>query len=384
MLETWYSEPVFQRDQKTGLLNLSDVDKLFAPGRDKVKAGATQFHELLKANLGLFKASEQSPDWQEYAEYVDETVLDGLHNTVHRSLSYVLDHMDLEAKQNPDGSAVRPLFEGKLALVAPDLQFDPGMSENDPGAAFKDQLLNLGKTFFNLGAFLPRLATHLGHENYEAELLALPELSELLEELELKTESVINRSLDYEQELRNKYAYLWLDDRAAFLQEFLKYGRVLTPQDHEEHPDGVPESPATLPQFKEQIDKFNEVGQGVLKMKDHHIFDQWFRLDVRAFKSSLHNTVGKWSFLFIKHLQDHLVSSLEDLDRFIKKTDAGLSKPVKEGDYDALVSVMSYLNAVASRTPATGWIIHQDRRENGGRGSTLPPGERFAFAIFFP
>jgi hypothetical protein len=45
--------------------------------------------------------------------------------------------------------------------------------------------------------------------------------------------------------------------------------------------------------------------------------------------------------------------SLEELSTFIKNTDAGLMKPLEEGDYDGLVERMGYLCGVKRRQQAT-------------------------------
>lgn len=45
--------------------------------------------------------------------------------------------------------------------------------------------------------------------------------------------------------------------------------------------------------------------------------------------------------------------SLQDLATFMKEVNAGLTKPVKEGDYDGLVEVMGHLMRVKDRHVAT-------------------------------
>lgn len=56
--------------------------------------------------------------------------------------------------------------------------------------------------------------------------------------------------------------YLWGDDRNEFMRQFLLYNHVLTSEEIEAHAEeGVPESPPTLEQFKEQvnIDNINDM-----------------------------------------------------------------------------------------------------------------------------
>lgn len=49
----------------------------------------------------------------------------------------------------------------------------------------------------------------------------------------------------------------------------------------------------------------------------------------------------------------YLISSLNELEEFIKVADEGLGKTVEEGDYDQLVAVMEQLNAVHKRQDDT-------------------------------
>ena len=59
-------------------------------------------------------------------------------------------------------------------------------------------------------------------------------------------------------EFRNSlecYRYLYVDARKEFMRQFLLYGHVLTSQEMEVYADdGVPESPPTLDNFREQVD----------------------------------------------------------------------------------------------------------------------------------
>lgn len=43
---------------------------------------------------------------------------------------------------------------------------------------------------------------------------------------------------------------------------------------------------------------------------------------------------------------DHVVQSLADLNDFIERADTGLMTQAQEGDYDALIKVMEYLQAI--------------------------------------
>lgn len=69
----------------------------------------------------------------------------------------------------------------------------------------------------------------------------------------------------------------------------------------------------------------------------------WFRVDIRPFKIALLNCIKRWSYAFKKHLMDHVVESLAELNDFIEKADEGLMTQVAEGDYEGLIKVMEFL-----------------------------------------
>ena len=63
-------------------------------------------------------------------------------------------------------------------------------------------------------------------------------------------------------------------------------------------------------------------------MEDSKTFQSWFLVDISPFKMALLNGIKKWSYAFKKHLLDHVIDSLDDLDNFIKGADEGLSRQV--------------------------------------------------------
>ena len=74
------------------------------------------------------------------------------------------------------------------------------------------------------------------------------------QELMERVNSILTKSNEYKDSF-SKHAYLWVDDRKEFMRQFLLYNHVLTQEEIEAHIEigGVPESPPTLEQFKEQV-----------------------------------------------------------------------------------------------------------------------------------
>ncbi|CAH1795230.1 unnamed protein product [Owenia fusiformis] len=349
IMATWSKDPLFVRKvdkQVESLLHLEDRENVCNKRYAEVKELGDKIHNLLKENLEFFKADAETDIWKAYVDYVDEMIVDGFFNTIHCSLNFLLDNTDL----NKGG--LTPLFEAKLNLEAPEMVFKPSL---DYGVAdgFYDLVDGLVGDIYKQASLIERLASHSGQSHYQPDLEDMEELSEMRQELMDKVQNVMNKACEYRNSF-DSYAYLWVDDRNEFMRQFLLYNHVLTTEEIEAHAeDGVPESPPTLEQFKEQVDTYEKIYEEVDQFESTHTFDKWFRVDSKGFKASLINIIRRWGYMFKQHLVDHVTNSLNDLQEFIKVTDAGLTTPVEEGDYDGLVGTMGYLMAVKERQAST-------------------------------
>ena len=81
----------------------------------------------------------------------------------------------------------------------------------------------------------------------------MQELNDMRQDLLDRVSAACQSGCEYRSSFE-KYAYLWVDDRQEFLQQFLRYGHVVTQEELEQAGDeGVPETPPTLTQFREQV-----------------------------------------------------------------------------------------------------------------------------------
>ncbi|XP_055876061.1 dynein beta chain, ciliary-like isoform X4 [Biomphalaria glabrata] len=135
---------------------------------------------------------------------------------------------------------------------------------------------------------------------------------------------------------------------------FLKYNHKPTPEELSMAGDeGIPENPPTLAQFKDMIEYYEKLYLEIEQMQAVLVFSKWLRVDARSFKQGLLNVVKRWSHMFKQHLIDKVTGGLDGLQEFIIKTNKGLSKEPKEGDYNGLVEIMGLLNAVRDRQAET-------------------------------
>ncbi|KAK3590847.1 hypothetical protein CHS0354_024585 [Potamilus streckersoni] len=347
LMASWSKNPLFVRKEEKNdtLLQLDDKDDRLNKRYAEIKTIGEKIHELLKDNLGLFQADANSDIWKAYVDYVDESVVDGFFDTILCSLKFLLDNTD--SKNNPDA-----LFKAILELHSPEMTFIPSL-EYGLADGFYDLVDGLVGDIYKQASLIPRLAKHSGQEHYQPDLEDMDELSEMRQELMERMQNIMNKGTEFKNSFDN-YAYLWVDDRQEFMRQFLLYGHVLTTEEIEAHAeDGVPENPPTLKQFKEQIDTYEKIYEAAENIEPVVVFENWFRIDAKPFKQALLNIIKKWSYMFKQHLIDHVTNSLKELSEFIKVTDAGLTKPVQEGDYDGLVECMGNLFAVKDRQATT-------------------------------
>ena len=184
--------------------------------------------------------------WKAYTVYIDKIVLEGFHKIIQCSLTYFLKETDY-IKANPD-----PLFEAQLQLKPPEMVFIPSMNYGDADG-FYELLEGLVMNVYKQGSLIARVAKHIEQDNYQADLEAKSDLSDIRQDLMERVNAILTKTNEFKDSF-NKYAYLWVDDRKEFMRQFLAYNHVLTQEEIEAHAEtGVPESPPTLEQFKEQV-----------------------------------------------------------------------------------------------------------------------------------
>ncbi|KAM3592376.1 uncharacterized protein V6R79_017533 [Siganus canaliculatus] len=345
-MKSWAS-PVFGRKEgkKDALLSLEDRAEQVARFYSQIKTSGEKIHSLLKNNLELFRAEETSEEWKAYVEYVDDMVIYGFFHSIECSLKFFLENTEPRA-------TAAPLFEAQLNLMVPDMVFTPSL-DFGVGDSFSELVESLINDVFRISSLVPRLAPHSPFPHYQADMEDMADLAEMRHMLIDRVNGVMEMCCEFRHSLEC-YSYLYLEDRKELMRQFLQHGRIISTEDVEDYTDEtVSDSPPTLDNFREQVDRYEEVYEEVQKLKPVQVFLGWMRVDGRGLKSALLNIIKKWSFMFKQHLIDHVTYSLLDLEKFLRAAEAGLSQHVEEGDYDGLVKVMGHLLAVKERQSTT-------------------------------
>lgn len=290
---------------------------------------------------------QESPTWRAYVAFVDDIVYENLLLTVGVSMGYIADQMD-PANSN------YPLFESRLELLDPIIVFVPSLDPKDP-KGFNHLLADLIDDITKMSSLVVRLCTDL-HQSYEQMISKNKDMQSMKGEILEGVEKVVQEAADFCNGFE-RYSYLWLEEREFSMELFLKYGRLLEPDEIDlvmakESNAPEPNEP-TIEAFREQIDHYESLFQEIEGIESLQVFNSWFQVDVRPFRQAIMNIVRKWGNMFKNHLVDRVTSNLCDLGNFIRKADEGLLQTVVEGDYNGLVNIMAYLMHVKERALTT-------------------------------
>ncbi|XP_062330264.1 dynein axonemal heavy chain 17-like [Osmerus eperlanus] len=345
IMEEWSVSPMFERKcSKDSLLDLDGRPAALIKKYTAIRDSGEKLHQLTEENKRLFKADDLTESWRAYVSYIDNKVLDGFFKVVLVSLKFLANNMQNKASREP-------LFEVRFELEDGETAFYPSLSYGIANS-FYDMLEDLINDVYKAATLVPRLSL-TNKMCYQLELDEMSALSELREDVMNQVVAAMSQAEECKEGLY-LYCYLWQDDRNDFMEQFLLYGKVLSPEEIEAHGDeSVPTNPPTLKEFKEQIDTYETLYSTVSKLENSNLLQGWLQIDLRPFKHALLHTIKRWSFMFKHYLIDRVTNSLKDLDGFIKEVKSGLTEPVEEGDFKGLVGVMGHLMRVKDRHVAT-------------------------------
>ncbi|KAB0376184.1 hypothetical protein FD755_012827 [Muntiacus reevesi] len=346
-MRSWAECPLLPRREhrRETSLTWEDKSELFTKKYKRIQEDGCKIHSLVEENRKLFRANPSLDAWKIYVEFIDDIVVEGFFQAIMHDLDFFLKNTEKQLKP-------APFFQAQMILMPPEILFKPSL-EREAGDGFYDLVEEMLCSSFRMSAQMKRVAAHLEIENYQSDVDNMLGLAEGRQEIMRRVADVTSKVLDFRNTL-DMYAYLWVEDRAEFMKQFLLYGPTVSAEEMESHVnEEVPEQSPTLEQFKEQIDIYEALYVQMSKFDDFRVFDSWFKVDMKPFKVSLLNIIRKWSWMFQEHLLRFVIDSLNELQEFIKETDAGLRRELSEGDHDGLVDIMGHLLAVRSRQRAT-------------------------------
>ncbi|XP_040979289.1 LOW QUALITY PROTEIN: dynein heavy chain 17, axonemal [Aquila chrysaetos chrysaetos] len=345
LMEECSAAPLFERkdNKEAALLDLDGKANTLTKRYAAIRDAGVKIQEMVEENADLLKADKSSQIWLDYVGYIDRIVLDGLFRLVHKSLQLLLTNMA------PDAN-VAPLFEVRMELCDGRVRYHPSLEARDDNS-FLELMESLLSDTYASAACVPRLLE--GKLSYKTTLEEQADLSRMRDEVVSLVVSAMAEGEEYSAGFEEQ-AHLWLEDPGEFLQRFLTLGSAPGPEEPESRP-GEPPAHGTpsLQLFQQEIDACEALCEEVSEFANTEVFGGWLQSDCRPFKQALLGAVRRRGLTLRQHLASHVTTSLQELADFIQEANAGLSKPLEEGDYDGLVGVMGHLMRVKERQAAT-------------------------------
>ncbi|KAI8812367.1 dynein heavy chain and region D6 of dynein motor-domain-containing protein [Cladochytrium replicatum] len=387
IMKAWYASPLIERKDQKKLLNMEEKDAKLQGAYDIIKRDGLSIHELVNQTRALLQVEdEKSEDWIRYLQYVDGIVEEGFHNTICTSLEYLVENMD---KEKLKAAELGPLLEAKLELEGDSLLFTPSMDE-DSEDSFKVIFDTLLDDLYDVASLMPRIdptqpqhdpndvpasslapgppegdlhpssapsgedvseedrewelkQIQLENETYKGKMRRDPVLTELRDSISDRVQMIMEECRNY-RDGYDQFTYLWTENRQEYMKNFLS-----DDTGDEEHPKQKDHS-AQLEKFENEIRKFEGIHKTVMNIETDVVFQGWYRVDAKPLKQALNIVVKKWSYTLTKYLSDESVSTLEELNKFIKTSKKGLQGKIEEGDYGGLVAAMGLLHGIKYRT----------------------------------
>lgn len=340
--------------QSDKLSNKDDSEKQSIPHKKKVKAKKeksknlkpSKKDKLLELTDAIQFVEATTPKdyskehWSQYLTYIDDLVKTKLLEGIYFSLTYFLN-------ESGDVSPVQPLFELLLELHDPDIVFNPTIDSQDE-YNFIDQITKHIDDIFIMGEKMLKVNPEIENENYFIEVRTDNPCIKLAEELKSRMMLMKEDAYNFVKEF-DEFVPIWIDDRQEYLRQFLQYGRLLNPEEIDKA-DEIKLTPPTVAQFKKQIDFYEILYKKVALIPGEKILDgNWMRIDVRPLRQAILNTIRKWGNLFKQHLYDLVITSLNELENFIKEAISSMQVVLQPDNYDGLLKVMGYLFKVKER-----------------------------------
>ncbi|KAI9353687.1 dynein heavy chain and region D6 of dynein motor-domain-containing protein [Obelidium mucronatum] len=362
-MKVWASSPFLERKDGKKLLAMEEKDAKLNAVYEMVKRDGQSIHNLVKQTAEVLGADPTSEIWSNYLVYVDNIVREGFYNAIKTSLDYLAENMD---RDRMAGKEIGPLLEAKLELDNDTLVFTPGMSEDAPDGllAIMSDLLS---GIYEISSLMERIAppkekpkkpvvrkiVDENSDGSEESGVDLAEQERQLHRQEIESQTYLGEMSRDEilettrLEILNRVSVI-LEECMAYREGYEQYAYLWTISCRR-HMKTDEDQPIQLEKFENEIRKFEGIHKTVMALDPEIIFESWFRVDAKPLKQSLNVVVKKWSYTLTKHLSDQSVTTLNDLNKFVKNTKKGLLAKIEEGDYNGLVTAMGLLHAVKHR-----------------------------------
>jgi len=359
---------------------------------------------LLETNQAL-NVNKGSPIWRAYVEYVQDSVRDGLANTIINSIRFLAEQLD---PANIEKSGLAPLLEIKLGLYANDVLFnaEDGSSAAQQAAAAAANaaggnslsLLQSGSALDGVGVVarksrrdvwqivndwcegffeIGNIMTRADGSHYVSDLKKNDGIVRFINLLKKHLDWNQKECESYRQEYI-KFEFLWKTDRNAEFTKFLQAAMAeqkaanpnaaaSAPKDGDDAPkddgdddDSDKDASAEdqigevlpLEKFEEKILYYREIAAEIGEKKSP-VEIGWLKVNAQPIKVALTTWVQRWIHTYTSFLYNDVTRKLSQLEALMKEVNTGLLAEVSPGDSATLKKVLGYIHAVRSKEKST-------------------------------
>ena len=343
ILAVWSKKLMF--DRKEGKTYSVEEFREFNRGiisarHQEIQTDSVEITRLLSASNKTLKASKGSNHWRSYVEYVNDIVMDGFCSAILTSVTFMFQQLDPEMMAKND---TPPLLEVGLELAAPEIVWQPEIGQDGQGSGVRDLFNGWIKGFLHIGTLMKRL--DIGEGNYVLELEEDFQLMDAISAVQNVVLANERACIEFKNSFQ-KYDYLWKQDLAETLQEFLAANLS---------GDGdVPQE-----KFDVQISKYKALQEEIQAMPSG-LSIGWIKINAQPLKHALLTWVNKWVNLYTNYLSNKVVSTMEDLYAFmnasskvLETADPAAAELDKEDAQRSLYEVMATMRDIRKRADKT-------------------------------
>ncbi|XP_071095883.1 uncharacterized protein [Haliotis cracherodii] len=362
-----------------------DHESLVVPSGNKI-------HQLVQVSFQAVQISQASPAWQDYIDYIDAIILDGLKQATLSSLRSMLNTLVQAniAEDNEDMSII-PVLTIRLELIENGVAFRPPLDQNTSVISVQELVQRWLEGFLARGKLVSMLGPKGSYEDYIA---ADDEVKQLLMNINQMVEENSEECKKLLEVFRD-YAFLWLQDVNQTFEDFLRgnlspnplrsanrpmtteirqqavertslHSRAssakssidsaglmgtaertfLTPKGNKE---GDNHNIPSLDEFDNEIDIYKSARDEVQSLQNYHNVG-WLRVDLQPIKQVLTTYASKWMWTFTKYLSDQVTQMLEKLDVFLKRIEPEIESITgEERDTASFMKMMRLFNEVSAQ-----------------------------------
>lgn len=305
----------------------------------------------------IIKKPHQLELFRPYEEYIDSLIGKEILDAIVVSIRYLKNEM--ENRYENDAA----IFEVKLELQIPQIVFWPELSTSFEKPIGLQVIIEcMIGNIYNISDMIPLVAQPIENISGKPETFTMllesnqgSDIQNMQMDILSLTRHTIEDAIMFSKDFE-KYNFLWLTDKKSYLEEFLRYGRILTTDEADTIDDEnciLKEHQPELLSFKKMIDYYGELYEEINQIAILHNFNVWLNVDMNGLKQNLLNQVCKWSHLFKQYLKDKVINDLMELQNFIVESTFSLKQEATNDDFQILLLILKTIESIHNREYAT-------------------------------